>query len=177
MQVVPSIRDTPKSCRRNTTCIYYPLTLSRNIFKNAVGATSSLARPPSKLRLCTHQDTALIPAFTTSSTTSKFGLLTSVTHCQPFEPNLPFRPLLSPLVSVARGSMALSKIIFFAFLTLATSAMFSTMTRAVRQFNKRSDLDMVPPISDATSRRRIGRTRDSPNCPISSPQLHLHSQS
>src|SRR2546423_4813309 len=24
--------------------------------------------------------------------------------------------------------------------------------------NKRSDLDMVPPISDATSRRRIGRT-------------------
>ena len=76
--------------------------------------------------------------------------------------------------------MALSKIMSFAFLTLATSAMFSTMTGAVRQFNKGSDLDMVPPISESgyTVPLESGWTyQDSPNCPISSPQLHLHPQS
>jgi hypothetical protein len=96
----------------------------------------------------------------------------------PFEPNLhAFRPLLSPLISVARGSMALFKIMSFAFLTLATSAMFSTMAGAVRQFNKRSNLDMVPPISESgyTLPLEGGWTyQDSPNCPISSPQLYLH---
>jgi hypothetical protein len=76
--------------------------------------------------------------------------------------------------------MALSKIMSLAFLTLATSAMFSTTTRSVRQFNKRNDLDNGPPISELgyTVPLEGGWTcQDSPNCPIPSLQLHLHPQS
>ena len=86
-------------------------------------------------------------------------------------------PLLSPLVSTARGSMAFSKIISLAVLALTSSVMFSNMAGAVRQFYKRSDLEMIPPISGSgyTLPLEGGWTcHDLPNCPRSSILYFAH---
>jgi hypothetical protein len=132
--------------------VYYPLTLQKISSRTWLVPYLALTRPPSKLRLSIHQDIAYgdsrFHRILYNHQDSAF-LPQLLIASLPSEPDLQaFRPPLLPLVSIAGRSVAPSKIISFAFLTIATSAMFSTMTGAVRQFNRRGDPDKVPPISE-----------------------------